>query len=67
MQEVEKKVRQDKNVDDNNYQEAMDDYLDTLDNTIDEEDEQNDLSHFIGDDANGDPYADETDDLGYLD
>jgi hypothetical protein len=67
MQEVEKKVRQDKNVDDNNYQEAMDDYLDTLDNTIDEEDEQNDLSNFIGDDANGDPYADETDDLGYLD
>ena len=44
-----------------------DDYLDTLDNTIDEEDEQNDLSNFIGDDANGDPYADEADDLSYLD
>ena len=67
MQEVEKKVRTDKHVTDDNYEQAKDDYLDNLDNYITQDEEDNDLSLFLGDDANGDPEAYENTDLSYMD
>jgi len=67
MQEVEKKVRTDKQVTDDNYEQAKDDYLDNLDNYITQDEEDNDLSVFLGDDANGDPEAYENTDLSYMD
>ena len=69
MQEVEKNVKKKYHgsVTDDNYEQLKDDYLDEMDREMDQEDEDNDLSAFKGDDENGDYEGREEEDLGYLD
>ena len=54
-------------VTDDNYEQLKDDYLDEMDREMDQEDEENDLSAFKGDDENGDYEGYEEEDFGYLD
>ena len=69
MQEVEKTVKKkyQGSVTDENYEQLKDDYLDEIDREMDQDDEENDLSRFKGDDENGDYEGHEEEDLGYLD
>jgi len=69
MQEVEKNVKNKyhNTVTDENYEQMKDDYLDELDREMDQENDDNDLSGFKGDDENGDYGGHEEEDFGYLD
>ena len=69
MQEVEKNVKKkyQTDVSDENYEQLKDDYLDEMDRDMDQENEENDLSRYKGDDENGDYEGYEDEDMSYLD